>query len=91
VHEEGRRIAAGISQPTPYKCMDCGKCYKSQSGLTIHSKTKHQVFVFIQGIRGCFSLVALRHRNAVLAPFLHPDQRLVQKNFILELAKPNLS
>ena len=43
VHEEGSKIAGGNPGPvTPYKCMDCGKCYKSQSGLTIHSKTKHQ-------------------------------------------------
>ena len=45
VHEEGSKIAGGNNNPTqetPFKCGDCGKCYKSQSGLTIHSKTKHQ-------------------------------------------------
>ena len=26
----------------PFKCLTCGKSYKSQSGLTIHSKSKHQ-------------------------------------------------
>jgi KRAB domain-containing zinc finger protein len=37
----GTKQESGV-QETPYKCMTCGKCYKSQSGLTIHSKTKHQ-------------------------------------------------
>jgi uncharacterized Zn-finger protein len=54
VHGEASRTGGGVvvgvcgtveTQETPYKCMDCGKCYKSQSGLTIHSKTKHQVLI----------------------------------------------
>jgi len=39
VHEG---IGKSSNNETAYKCMTCGKCYKSQSGLTIHSKTKHQ-------------------------------------------------
>ena len=40
VHGNGKPGEEG--QATPYKCLTCGKCYRSQSGLTIHSKTKHQ-------------------------------------------------
>ena len=43
VHGDGSKTTTNNNAPeTPYKCMDCGKCYKSQSGLTIHSKTRHQ-------------------------------------------------
>ena len=42
VHGDGNKTSTTPSEETPFKCSDCGKCYKSQSGLTIHSKTKHQ-------------------------------------------------
>merc|ERR1719510_395224 len=39
VHENSGK---GEDCKHPFKCLTCGKSYKSQSGLTIHSKSKHQ-------------------------------------------------